>query len=78
MAIDLVQGEKRLPATVPSVIARSMFIPSTGIATSVNLGARYERMGPVKALSEGLENTWFIVHGQQPEGGREKRDTTSQ
>ena len=24
------------------------------------------------------ENTWFIVHGKQPEGGREKRDTTSQ
>ena len=24
------------------------------------------------------ENTWFIVHGTQPEGGREKRDTTSQ
>jgi phosphate transport system protein len=24
------------------------------------------------------ENTWFIVHGTQPPGGREKRDTTSQ
>ena len=24
------------------------------------------------------ENTWFIVHGDQPPGGREKRDTTSQ
>jgi phosphate transport system protein len=24
------------------------------------------------------ENTWFIVHGNQPPGGREKRDTTAQ
>ncbi len=24
------------------------------------------------------ENTWFIVHGDQPPGGRDKRDTTSQ
>jgi len=24
------------------------------------------------------ENTWFIVHGDQPPGGREKRDTTAQ
>ena len=24
------------------------------------------------------ENTWFLVHGEQPEGEREKRDLTSQ
>jgi len=24
------------------------------------------------------ENTWFLVHGEQPEGEREKRDTTAQ
>ena len=24
------------------------------------------------------ENTWFIVHGDQPPGGRDKRDTTAQ
>ena len=24
------------------------------------------------------ENTWFIVHGHQPPGGRDKRDTTAQ
>jgi hypothetical protein len=24
------------------------------------------------------ENTWFLVHGEQPSGEREKRDLTSQ
>ena len=48
-----------------------------GLCTHLLFGAKnMERIGD--HATNIAENTWFIVHGDQPPGGRDKRDTTSQ
>ncbi|MEO7252280.1 MAG: phosphate signaling complex protein PhoU [Arenimonas sp.] len=48
----------------------------TSCAHLLFMAKNIERIGDHATII--AENTWFIVHGAQPPGGREKRDTTSQ